>query len=115
MKPNIDLTQNQIFSSRRANAPHKLISPSYVKNGVPWSGNKYAVKSSIIPTEQQLVFLGDRNQRKESRYIGKVISGNYCDCCGKYLLHKPWESRVFNLCYKCYDRLNENTYDFLSW
>ena len=86
MKPNIDLTENQIFSRINFDSIVNTISIKYFR--IPWnigsdySGDEY----DLSHQNKSLIALGDRKQRKEVKLYRKMDSGNYCECCGKRII-----------------------------
>lgn len=70
------------------------------------NGYKVNKKDSIIDRKLQVIPLGDREERTFIKECLEMDSENYCDCCGTYLLNKPWD-RTYSLCRRCAVQLED--------
>ena len=114
MKPNIDLTENQIFSRINFDSIVNTISIKYFR--IPWnigsdySGDEY----DLSHQKKSLIALGDRKQREEVKLYRKMDSGNYCECCGKRINLTPWNKEI-GLCKKCDKSMEYDFNDKCPW
>lgn len=91
MRANIDLTHNRIFM--RSNGGRIRL-----MRGFPWDFSPHYSYEALILT-------GNRAMRISKRNINNVVSGQYCDCCGKSISRIPWRI-LCGLCYECQMKLN---------
>lgn len=99
MKSNVDLTENQIFSS--VNFDDVIREQIVDSIRVPWK-----VKIKTISSEDKMVqpnspiIVGNKSERAKVLEYRKMFSQKYCDCCGAKLGKKPWIKEI-GLCSEC--------------
>lgn len=86
MRPNIDLTENRMFSDR-----HQFMLGNRLTTIV---GTSNEPKFKMIP-------LGNRTERASMRWTFEALSEEYCQRCGDTLMNLPWREYVWGLCGKC--------------
>lgn len=110
MKRNVDLTDNQIFSSNDNFfnlIDIKLLLGAIV--GVQQVENDYDL---IGDPNNEVYFTGNQAQREEKRYYQQdKLKELYCDCCGKQLIYVPYREINYSLCKKCIDRLEKEDFN----
>lgn len=99
MKRNIDLTENQLFTTR---------SSISLDGKIPWSF--FDKKRSPLEYDvdllddnsnsNSLVSVGNKEDRAAFKLVEKFGNGESCLCCGKDLSARPW-GLSYGLCDKC--------------
>lgn len=104
MKSNIDLTKNEMFSKPKININlFKAIGETF-----PWVVHFHKVKNDYdLLSKFQPFLTGNKKERELKQSFLKEDSGNYCDCCGEYLLVIPWD-RTYGLCRRCQHYMETN-------
>lgn len=114
MKRNIDLTENMTFS--RVSIP---IQASMINRMIGWrciSTISELENESLIPREKQVISLGNHSHREFIKECKEMDNIYYCDCCGKYLLKKPWKiDGYYTLCESCYNQIEKNIKEKMPW
>lgn len=119
MKTNIDLTENRIFSTRRADL-WNFTPAFFIQKEFPWSRVSVSICSDDeydLDHQRRSIFpIGNKEQREKVRELRKMDSRLYCDCCGASLNKIPWDRSV-GLCKKCdaYYRKIDPHYDKCEW
>lgn len=85
MKSNIDLTSNEMFSRKQFR--NRALEPRF-----------------------EGILTGNREERYLKNLCEQEVTGDYCDCCGKYLKTIPWD-RTYGLCKKCMDYCDKHYSD----
>lgn len=99
MKPNVDLTDNMMFSRRRLNSTEWIRFIARVRL------NTRIIYSEEDIREEHLLLTGDRVERRNKRLTSEELSREFCDRCGVNLKKFPWRNDV-GLCSKCDAELN---------
>ena len=107
MKPNVDLTENEMFSR-----PARNFSSLFYRmfnDRFPWDLRlKEINKDSKFHTERyEVIFTGDKGERELKELCRRENTGNYCDCCGASLIKIPWNRTVYRLCRRCYANMEK--------
>lgn len=121
MKRNIDLTENMMFS--RGNIPLTNVMRQLSKEldrhlRFRWNfGDQLSSRNeSMIPFREQIIPLGNRERRIFIAECKEADSPYYCDCCGAYLLKKPWQIDGLNtLCTRCYNQIEKDIGEKFPW
>lgn len=103
MKRNVDLTDNQIFSS---NNNFNLIDFRRLMMSVT---DLREIKSDydLVNPDHEVYFTGTHAQREEKRYCQQdKLKELYCDCCGKQLIYVPYREINYTLCKECASRFD---------
>lgn len=112
MKKNVDLTDNQIFSSYN-NSFFNLIDIRLLLGnivGVQKIKNDYDL---IGNPGNEVYFTGNHEQREEKRYYQQdKLKELYCDCCGKQLIYVPYRKFNYPLCKECEREFEEKRINF---
>lgn len=96
MKNNVDLTLNNMFSSG-VNEDVSLSFKLQSRKRHLWDFEDLKLSSG---NESDLVIVGNKREREKWREVMRVISVQYCDCCGKRINTKPWKFEV-GVCNEC--------------
>ena len=105
MKRNVDLTDNQIFSSN--NNFFNLIDVRLLLGSIVGAQE---IKSDydLVNPDHEVYFTGNQTQRAEKRYYQQdKLNELYCDCCGKRLIYVPYRKINYSLCKECGSRFEE--------
>lgn len=121
MKRNIDLTEDMMFS--RNNMPLRSAMRQSMKDfgwrfRFNWQFEDWlsSENESIIPQKEQIIPLGNRETRMFIAECKEADSPYYCDCCGAYLLSKPWQiDGFYTLCSRCYNQIEKKHGDKMPW
>ena len=106
MKPNVDLTENQMFTKTNSILLKDLLKGM----GYPWNNGLH----EIIRDKESIIATGTKLQRKHYKMCENTVSGDYCDRCGIYLKNKPW-TKCFGLCFNCYAELDKELRNKKLW
>lgn len=77
IKPNIDLTKNEMFSKPRIN---RIPSAKLTRRHFHEIRDDYD-----LSPESQPVLTGDKKERELKKIYLEENSRNYCDCCGGHI------------------------------
>ena len=108
MKRNVDLTDNQIFSSN--NNFFNLIDVRLLLGSIV---GLQEIKSDydLVDPDHEVYFTGNQAQRAEKRYYQQdKLNELYCDCCGKRLIYVPYREINYSLCKECGSRFEEEDF-----
>jgi len=128
MKPNVDLTENQMFSSgstrislSTSNTPFNLDLLQLLKHSYfhfPWDlETKHNLEQGSDGDYRiELILTGNRTDRERKRKWIQYEEGMECDGCGKDISKKPWKKVALTnyyhpLCLECILFLEENAAD----
>lgn len=103
MKSNVDLTLNRDF--RKKNTNFKSIAQFIKNKKLLWDDFRF-VNNSSNNDETQLIFTGDKFERKYKKYV--EMRNNQCDRCGEILDKFPWYNTQ-GLCHICDSELESQT------
>lgn len=123
MKDNVDLTQNEMFvtpEDTHNNDPNftdaEII--RMFSHRLPWN---FIYSTRSINSDQdlfgkdELILTGTKKDRRRKSFDVEELTEHYCDCCGAYLMEKPWlRSIYYCLCQKCSRKL-ELEYHRIPW
>ena len=110
MKDNIDLTENQMFSTTRI---FDAVINIFARVKFPWDIPIQEIRSNDdLKLEHQksrnaLIVVGDKKTREKIKFYKKIDSPNYCDCCGKRMNLIPWNIEV-GICRNCDNNHSED-------
>ncbi len=117
MKPNVDLTENQIFTTRKQvvtfiDVPHgpaeeqtlcMQIFMDILERTLPWDyehlPRMIESDADFVENKQSLIATGNKDDRKNWYQNRTFVSGEVCWMCGRHVGKKPWAK---NRC-KCWD------------
>ena len=89
MKRNVDLTDNQIFSSYNR---FNLIDIKLLLGAIVGAQQVESDYDLIGDPSHEAYFTGNQVQREEKRYHQQdKLKELYCDCCGKQLIYVPYK------------------------
>lgn len=101
MKKNVDLTDNQIFSSYN-NSFFNLIDIRLLLGAIVGAQEIKSDYDLIGNPSNEVYFTGNHEQREEKRYYQQdKLKELYCDCCGKQLIYVPYREFNCPLCKEC--------------
>lgn len=95
MKSSVDLTQNRAFETHSLELQIRISQLQKLNFFERFKSDKRDLRS-----RDSVFLLGNKKQRAAIKMYNKLMSGNYCDCCGDKIM--PWENKK-GLCHRCED------------
>lgn len=93
MKSSVDLTQNRMFGTHPPELPIRISQLQKLNFFERFKGDEGDLGNRV-----SVFLLGNKKKRSTIKMHNKLMSGNYCDCCGDRIM--PWEK---GLCRRCED------------
>lgn len=118
MKRNIDLTEDMLFSRNVQPRLSEIMRQSITKGWriLGWRFEKLKSDESCIPLQEQIIPLGNKEDRQFIAECKEMDSEYYCDCCGAYLLRKPWIiDGHYTLCTRCHNQMEKEYNKGFPW
>jgi len=110
MKRNVDLTENELFSSNIAIERIRRGIPRIRLSKYPWyhTMGEDSMEQEEIAIDKWGVYQGNRSNRFTKKICNEQEFGMgiYCDCCGRKLF--PWLSSQY-LCSSCNKQIEDVT------
>lgn len=83
MKSSVDLTQNRMFGTHPSELQIRIAQLQKI--------SFFERFKSDLGGRDSVFLLGNKKQRATIKMYNKLMSGNYCDCCGDRIM--PWENK----------------------
>lgn len=119
MKPNVDLSENRLFTTYRE--PSELTGTAkiildWLKKSVrkPWDfeNNPTPLSSDLdleILDREELILTGNKQQRQRKRLYRLYDEGTVCDICGLDTRKKPWAGMTCS----CYSMVHQHKFPWI--